>query len=255
MEQRQTKLSEIAEAFLKVFTHIYVINLPERTDRRREVERQLNRLGLSLDHPAVTLVPAIRPVERGEFPNVGARGCFESHLITLKAALDAGYQHFLLLEDDADFTDDLEARLVALSEAAQSVEWDIFYGWLPGADPGGQGSELQNIPAQTVVVTSHFIGFNARVLQDLIPYLTAIHARPLGDPLGGAMHVDGAYSWFRAAHPQYRTIAPKQCICVQRSSRSDIHDLRWFDRIGFLAPIVGFLRRARIRLRKRLERI
>ncbi len=89
-------------------------------------------------------------------------------------------------------------------------------------------------------------------LPDLIPYMAAIYSRPLGDPQGGAMHVDGAYSWFRAAHPQCLTIAPVRSISVQRSSRSDIHPLRWFDRIPVLAPIVGSLRRVRASLRKRL---
>jgi hypothetical protein len=252
MQYRQTDLSDAGRALLKSFTHIYVINLPERTDRRREVEEQLNRFGLSLEHPAVSLVPASRPADRGEFPNIGARGCFESHLITLRAAQDAGHENFLILEDDADFSDDFESRAEAVSEAAQRVEWDIFYGWLPGTGAGGQAAGLQDIPAETGVVTSHFMGFNARILPDLIPYMAAIHARPLGDPLGGAMHVDGAYSWFRAAHPQYVTIAPVRSISVQRSSRSDIHVLHWFDRIPALAPVVGWLRRARARLRKRL---
>ena len=252
MQHRQTDLSDAGRALLRIFTHIYVINLPERTDRRREVEQQLNRFGLSLDHPAVTLVPASRPADRGEFPNVGARGCFESHLITLRAALDAGHQHFLILEDDADFSDDLDSRLDALSEAAQGLDWGIFYGWLPGGDAGGQAAALQEIPAQTGVVMSHFVGINGRILPDLIPYMAAIYSRPLGDPLGGAMHVDGAYSWFRAAHPQCLTIAPVRSISVQRSSRSDIHPLRWFDRIPVLAPIVGSLRRVRASLRKRL---
>jgi glycosyl transferase, family 25 len=89
-------------------------------------------------------------------------------------------------------------------------------------------------------------------LPDLIPHMAAIHARPLGDPLGGAMHVDGAYSWFRAAHPQCLTIGLVLSSSVQRSSRADIHALRWVDRISVLAPIFGSLTWVRASLRKRL---
>ena len=59
----------------------YVINLEDRTDRRAEMEQQLRRVGWQ-----AAFVAAIRPVDAGDFPSVGARGCFLSHLATLKQA-------------------------------------------------------------------------------------------------------------------------------------------------------------------------
>jgi hypothetical protein len=71
---------------LDYFDRIYVINLPARTDRKREMEEQLARIGLSFAHPRVSLFAAIRPHEPGGFDTIGARGCFSSHLEVLRDA-------------------------------------------------------------------------------------------------------------------------------------------------------------------------
>ncbi len=44
----------------ELFDRIYIVNLPERTDRRREMEDQLVKVGLG-GHPRVMFFPAIRP--------------------------------------------------------------------------------------------------------------------------------------------------------------------------------------------------
>src|SRR5690606_31802208 len=92
--------------FADLFEAIYVINLAYRADRRLEMSAELARLGLSFDDPKVTLFAAVRPEDAGEFPSVGARGCFMSHLGILHSALALGLRSILILEDDADFTAD-----------------------------------------------------------------------------------------------------------------------------------------------------
>src|SRR5689334_12871580 len=90
-----------AHAF-KIFDEVRIINLVDREDRRREMSRQLERLGAS---PAnASFFEAHRPVSRGEFPSLGARGCFESHLAVLSGARDRGVETLLLLEDDFEFS-------------------------------------------------------------------------------------------------------------------------------------------------------
>ena len=86
----------------------YVINLEDRTDRRAEMEQQLRRVGWQ-----AAFVPAIRPADAADFPSVGARGCFLSHLATLNRPAGG---HVLLMEDDLDFVPDF-AQL-----------WDSAYG-------------------------------------------------------------------------------------------------------------------------------
>ena len=49
---------QLGRQLLDVFGSVFVINLPDRADRRREMDAQLALVGLGLDHPAVTLFPA-----------------------------------------------------------------------------------------------------------------------------------------------------------------------------------------------------
>ena len=70
---------------------IFYINLDERTDRREEIETELNNMSL--------------PYER--FPGIkneqGNVGCGYSHLSVLKTARDRGYKNVLIFEDDFTF--------------------------------------------------------------------------------------------------------------------------------------------------------
>ncbi len=56
----------------------------------------------------------------------------------------------------------------------------------------------------------------------MVDYLEAMLQRPKGSPDGGPMHVDGAYSWFRRAHPEVAAYVCTPSVAQQRSSRSDI---------------------------------
>ena len=74
---------------------------------------------------------------------------------------------------------------------------------------------------------AHAIGRRRAVVEALIPYLETIAAREPGSPDGGPMHVDGAYSWFRRTHPQFRTLVATPQIVMQRASHSDISGASW----------------------------
>ena len=63
------------------------------------------------------------------------------------------------------------------------------------------------------------------------------------------MHVDGAYCWFRAAYPAAHCWIATPPLGYQRSSQTDIHGPRWFDRIPIVAAAVKVLRKLRNRLR------
>ena len=236
-------------ALLSVFDHVYVLNLPERTDRRAESAAQFRRIGLSFDDPRITLFPAARPADKGDFPSIGTRGCFLSHMQVHEAALAAGHARYLLMEDDADFANGFSDRMAALAPNLAECDWGMFYGWNPDryGRPAGLG-ELVEIPPDRGIVLAHFLGFSAAAAERILPFIAAIYARPYGHPEGGAMHVDGAYTWFRRASPDMRTFAVTEALSLQRSSRSDIHALAWFDRIGPARPVADALRRIRARL-------
>ena len=74
--------------------HVLYINLKEREDRNKHVLAQLESVGLSV--PVVQRFDAIRSIN-------GALGCSASHLKCLRLALNEGWDHVLICEDDITF--------------------------------------------------------------------------------------------------------------------------------------------------------
>ncbi len=233
---------------MDLFDAIYIINLPSRTDRKAEMLDQLQRADISAWSSQLEFFEAIRPHDKGEFPTIGTRGCFLSHLGVLKSALAAGHATILVLEDDLNFVDGFQDAFRAQLPALQRSQWDIAYlGLLKVTPPLEGGSGLVVVPPSSPVLGLHMVGIRSSVIPDLINYLEAILARPAGDPRGGAMHVDGAYGWFRAANPSRTTVACQPSLGYQRSSRTDIHALRWFDKTWGVRSVVAAVRSFRNR--------
>jgi len=59
------------------------------------------------------------------------------------------------------------------------------------------------------------------------------------------MHVDGAYLTIRKEDHTLVTYAYSPALGYQRPSRTEVGDLKWFDRVGMFAPIVGWARKLR----------
>ncbi|HEY6919542.1 MAG TPA: glycosyltransferase family 25 protein [Tabrizicola sp.] len=214
--------SRFDKALLRsLFDRIYVINLPDRTDRRREMEAQLARIGLAGD-PLVAYFPAVRPADKGEFGSLGERGCFLSHLGALKDAVAQGHRSILILEDDVDWTPAALARNARL-DALRDTDWGFLHGGRghDRAAPDGAISLVRLEPERELLL-GHFIGLRGAVIGQMVDYLEAMLARPKGSPDGGPMHVDGAYSWFRRARPEVAAYVCSPSVAQQRSSRSDI---------------------------------
>ncbi len=230
------------------FETIRVINLAHRTDRRAEITEQLKLVGLSFASSNVSLFDAVRPLDAEGFDSIGARGCFMSHLGVLREA--KSFRNVLVLEDDLDFIPDIAARSRTALEALPA-DWGIFYGGCV-TDVVTSGEPLTQIRPSASLITAHFVAFNGPVIGRLITYLEATLQRPPGHIDGGPMHVDGAYSRFRADNPAVRVFAAIPELGYQRASRTDIHSLRWFDRAPIVREMVQKIRRHRA-AKKRVE--
>lgn len=57
------------------------------------------------------------------------------------------------------------------------------------------------------------------------------------------MHYDGALNHFTSQDPDIVTLATLPALGVQRPSRTDVHDLAWFDRVPALRTVVAALRK------------
>lgn len=230
---------------LEYFDRVFVINLPTRQDRRHEIAFQLQSIGLELNKGNVMLFPAVRPDSPDGFPSVGARGCFLSHLGILRTALEDRLARILVLEDDLDFEPDFFSRAPGVIAAMKSTDWSLFYG---GCRMDAVAREkisdgLIVVTPDDQIATTHFIGLTGEAIRLAVPYFESMLARPAGHPEGGPMHVDGAYNWLRRAHPDLKTLVATPELGHQRPSRTDIHDLKWFDSMPVVRNAASALRR------------
>jgi len=249
VEQRQGDRS-VGESLFSYFDRTYVINLEQRTDRKREMLENFARLGIAPEASSIHFFPAIRPDSPAGFRTLGARGCFLSHLGVLKDAQQRGLDRILIFEDDLDFTPDFASRVDDVVTALQQTSWGVFYGGheVPSFRPT-ETRTLHVIPQELGVICNHFIGFSKPHIGKLVDYLEAMLERESGHPEGGPMDVDGAYSWYRGATPECVTVGCFPPIGVQRPSRTDISDTRWFDRFPLLSGPLRQLRRIKHKLK------
>ncbi|PZQ61708.1 MAG: hypothetical protein DI544_03495 [Sphingomonas taxi] len=204
------------------FDQVRVINLAHRTDRRAQMIGELRRLGAA-DDPRVAFFDACRFDDAGSFSSVGARGVYHSHLSILEDAAARGHS-VLILEDDVDFT-------AAARDTVLPPDWRIFYGGHYAATP----DDLPN----SDIIGAHCMGFHAEIVPPLAAYLRELLARADHPP------IDGAYVWYRRAHPALATFFAVPPIANQRPSRTDIARLRFFDRWPGLRQVAGLARSGR----------
>jgi hypothetical protein len=223
------------------FARTYIINLPTRSDRRRETVRMLRRVDLPMGPGRVAFFPAVRPSSAGEFESIGARGCFLSHLGVLKKARDEGAPNVLIMEDDLEIDPNFGPLTESLVSDLDKEAWGfVYFGHRLESVVRPPGYDLL-VPYRGTIQTTHFLGVNGETLPRVINFLETLLTRPGGHPDGGPMHVDGAYSAFRQQNPEVRTLVAHPNLGWQRSSRSDICP-RWFDAVPGLTTLAGFAR-------------
>lgn len=228
------------------FDQIRIVNLPSRQDRRREVIQQLEKIGLHVGVHNVEFFEAVRPSDAAGFPSIGTRGCFLSHLQLLKEALASNCQRLLILEDDVNFVTDFSTRLPNILDTLAHWQWDLcFLGHsftLKSQKPDGFSY------CSDPIMNCHAYAVNGQVLPELIDYLEAVILRDPGHPLGGPMHYDGALTMFRAQNPHIKTLILTPEVAYQRSSRTDIHNLAFYDRLPGLRQLANWARKIKARM-------
>jgi hypothetical protein len=98
------------------FDAIYLVNLPDRMDRREAATHELNQYFIPF-----LLWPAIRH----EDGKTGIRLTMQS---LLEHALTAGYKRILVFEDDIKFIKDPNLYMLECQKQLSSIrDWDLFY--------------------------------------------------------------------------------------------------------------------------------
>jgi glycosyl transferase family 25 len=199
------------------------------------MQAQFAKAGLTGD-PRIEFFDALSFADPGPFLRRGSHGNFKSRIPLLREAGEAG-DSILILEDDCDFL------FPQVLEYCPPLPWDILYGGYVAKNP----DDLLN----SDIIGSHFMAFSPRAAKAAAEYLTALlepdfppdpcAARQRGfDPLIKPS-IDGAFVWFRRSRPDLVTIFAE--LGYQRSSRTDVGDKRWFDRILGIRDLVGIARR------------
>ena len=221
------------------FERIWVVNLLHRKDRRAEMENQLAKVGL-LGDPRVKFFDALSFEDAGPFRRTGSHGAFKSHLALLSKAQGP----ILILQDDCDFL------FPAVLDYELPSDWDIFYGGYVASDPEN--------PDAGDIIGAHFMGFSVRAAKAAASYLSAYlepdfppdprASREPGFDPAFRPPIDGALVWFRRAHPELRTVFA--LLGIQRASRTDIGDQKWFDRLPLIRTLAELSRKSLRRWRR-----
>jgi glycosyl transferase, family 25 len=219
-----------------------VINLADRKDRYREVERQLEQLGTAFVADKVEVFPAVRVAGAEGFPSPGVRGCFLSHLGVLQDARARGVASVLVIEDDLEVSARDIPRLESVLKQLPAQPWGVLHLGHILELRGSGAASLQ--PFDGPIQTAHFYAIHRDILDRLIAYLEGCLVRPPGDPIGGPMHFDGALTMFRAANPGVATLVAQPSLGGQRSSRSDI-SYRRIEQVPGIKQAMGWARTVR----------
>jgi glycosyl transferase family 25 len=232
--------------FFDFFDYIRIINLPERTDRRNEVIRELQRIGLPLEKGRVEIVSATRPQTADGFSTIGARGCFLSHLQVLRQAQKDKARYLAVLEDDITFNSRLWNQNGPSSTAVSDGKWDLI--WLGHLEPD-TNRELVFERHTRDLLTTHFYAVNGEILGRLVDAFEAMLTRPAGHPDGGPMYPDGAFNTICKQNPDIVRLIALPSLAGQRSSRSDVTPRGWASTLPVVQTIADRCRAARNRMK------
>ena len=190
------------------FDRVYYINLDMRSDRRREIESEIRKWSISAERfPGILL---------GEFPDKTLRrlGNKLCHYVLVQKAKSLGLKNVLILEDDAVFVEDIDAKLNAAIEDTKKVPWDIFY---IGYESFGYGhGTLQpvtdNIAKTQAMYLTHAYAINCTAYDKI---LNTLANSKLADAVDYAIVHDSA---------PYQIYCTTTKLAFQRPSISDIEN-------------------------------
>lgn len=85
---------------IDVIERIYIIHLPERTDRYQALKAELANIGIGINQPKVYLPKPPYPTNANEFPSIGVYSNFIRHLGILQECLQDQVERVWILERD-----------------------------------------------------------------------------------------------------------------------------------------------------------
>lgn len=201
----------------KYFDQIYLINLDRRKDRWEETIVELKKWDIFDEVNRVSAVDGNLVENKNKIINNGELGLVETHLNLIRIAKSKNYKNILLIEDDIEFTEEIN-NLDSYFESLPK-NWDML--WFGGNHNRHMGLNINLINDKIIkcenTYSTHCIAINHSVY-DLLINLLSKRQKP----------VDVYYSDVQKTYDCY-SFNPS--IAIQRPSFSDIQnkdqDNRW----------------------------
>ncbi|TVQ07611.1 MAG: LPS biosynthesis glycosyltransferase [Leptolyngbya sp. DLM2.Bin27] len=229
--------------FIDFFDRAYVLNLPERRDRREAMAKELQQVGLPFTPGKIEIFAAIKPNSPGPFCSIGTRGCFLSHLEMFKLARDAGLKNLLIMEDDLKFKADFCNYEEAVLQELNNQDWDLvqFGYYAAWSNPDDDLALPRLKPFAEEVIGTHFYAVNGKMIERLIAFYELLLSRPKDHPDVGPIPADGALNVIKWKYPDINRLIAVPTLGTQRSSRSDIMP-KWYDDMPVLGKLANLAR-------------
>lgn len=190
--------------FFDYFDAAYCINLDRRPDRWERVQKEFKKINLN----DVIRIPGVDgKLEPPASIPPGAVGCLKSHLNVFIDAKNKGFESFILLEDDVQFSDNFHQQFNII-EAQVPKDFEMLYF---GSNPhtGSRQEISPNINRITYTYAAHAVIFRRPCYDDIINSLSG----PLTVPC------DVHYGRNQVVHTSYSIRPP---LAWQRADFSDI---------------------------------
>ncbi len=246
----QTLNTPSSSPLLDGFERVYIINLPERTDRYAQIEQELASIGIAIDSEKIRIMAGQWSDSANGFTSLGAYGNFMSHLRILREAAADRLHNVWILEDDATFRHSLrstELQSLVASRLAQD-DWDLAYlgHGIDTAVLRRHANELfVPVASDLEFLWAHCYAVSASGIPELLAYLEETLINPPGHPRGGRMYIDGALNMYRRQHPHATTLVSPINLSNQRGSASSLAGRKIYDKLKLLQPLVGTVRAVR----------
>jgi hypothetical protein len=184
------------------FDKIYCINLDKRSDRWEECQVQFEKHNLTVERFSGidgSMIENNTKLANGEL------GVLKTHIELIKDAKEKGYKNILILEDDVEFTENLNEKFFSVKNQIPN-DWIMLY--LGANHVGGVIQLSENICQVIHSYAIHAFGINSELF-DLIINGLPKYKKP----------VDVFYAELQPLFPSY-VIRPH--LAWQRVSFSDI---------------------------------
>jgi hypothetical protein len=200
----------------KYFDRTVVISLPQRTERRERLTRNLEEAGLTDQLEWFEAIDGTKNQPPPEWASGnGGWGCMLSHLAVLRRAVEDEVQTLLILEDDVCFSPHTVEWLPAFMQALPADWHQIYLGGQHLLPPAPTGDPMVWVPGN--LNRTHAYAVTREGAVRLLRFLTNLELYTM-DP---GWHIDhvlghGHFTW------RWRAYCPPWWICGQDECVSDV---------------------------------